>query len=196
MSEGEDAQEVSVLDLLVFLVTQSGTYVAQRRHMNEPIAGHARESMGDGQTRRRFCSQAATLTIIGGALGAILDGCSPTAPSNAPPLPTVSGIRVNGGITLAIDASSPLATVGNAALVQTTVGDFLVARTAQNSFVALAAICTHQTCTITGFGNQSYVCPCHGSTFDVNGRVLGGPAPAALHQYPTQFTSGILTISA
>ena len=75
-------------------------------------------------------------------------------------------------------------------------GDFLVARTAQTSFVALAAICTHQTCTITGFGNQTYVCPCHGSTFDINGRVLGGPAPAPLHQYPTQFTSGVLTITA
>ena len=164
--------------------------------MNEPTAHHARETIGDGQTRRSFCSQAATLTIFGGALGAILGGCSPTSPSNAPPLPTVSGTRVSGGITLAIDASSPLSTVGNAALVQTTIGDFLVAHTAQNSFVALAAICTHQTCTITGFASQSYVCPCHGSTFDVNGRVLGGPAPAPLHQYPTQFTNGILTITA
>jgi nitrite reductase/ring-hydroxylating ferredoxin subunit len=196
MSDGKDTQEASIIHLLVFLVTHSGTYVAQRRLMNEPLARHARESMDDGQTRRSFCSQAVTLTIFGGALGAILDGCSPTAPSNAPPLPIVNGTRVNGGITLAIDASSPLSTVGNAALVQTSVGDFLVARTAQNSFVALAAICTHQTCTITGFDNQNYVCPCHGSTFDVNGRVLGGPAPAALHQYPTQFTSGILTITA
>jgi cytochrome b6-f complex iron-sulfur subunit len=164
--------------------------------MNEPGARRVREAIGDEQTRRSFCSRAATLTIFGGALGAILDGCSPTSPSNAPMLPAVNGTRVNGGITLAIDASSPLSTVGSAALVQTTVGDFLVARTAQDSFVALSAICTHQTCTITGFGNQNYVCPCHGSTFDVNGHVLGGPAPAPLHQYPTQFTGGILTIAA
>jgi Rieske Fe-S protein len=66
----------------------------------------------------------------------------------------------------------------------------------QNSFVALNAICTHQTCTITGFGNQNYVCPCHGSAFDVNGHVLGGPAPAPLHQYPTQFANRVLTITA
>jgi cytochrome b6-f complex iron-sulfur subunit len=164
--------------------------------MNEPTARHADETIGDGQTRRSFCSQAATLAILGGALGAFLDGCSPTSPSNAPLLPTINGTRVNGGITLAIDASSPLSTVGNAALVQTAVGDFLVARTAQDSFVALAAICTHQTCTITGFGSQNYVCPCHGSTFDVNGHVLGGPAPAPLRQYPTQFAGGILTITA
>jgi cytochrome b6-f complex iron-sulfur subunit len=164
--------------------------------MNEQTGRHTHELIGDGQTRRRFCSQAATLAIFGGALGAMLDGCSPTSPSNAPPLPIVNGTRVSGGITLAIDANSPLSAVGSAALVQTATGDFLVARTAQDSFVALAAICTHQTCTITGFGSQNYVCPCHGSTFDVNGRVLGGPAPASLHQYATQFTGGVLTIAA
>ncbi len=154
------------------------------------------ETSCEGQTRRTFCTRAATLAVFG-AVGTILQGCSsPTSPSNVPALPTVSGTRVSGGITVTIDASSPLSAVGNAALVQTTIGDFLVAHTAQSSFIALNATCTHQTCTITGFGNQNYVCPCHGSAFDVNGRVLGGPAPAALHQYPTQFAGGLLTIIA
>jgi cytochrome b6-f complex iron-sulfur subunit len=156
-----------------------------------------KDMTGDGHTRRTFCAQAATLAIFGGALGTILEGCSsPTSPSNVPSLPTVNGTRVSSGITLTIDASSPLSAVGSAALMQTSIGDFLVAHTAQSSFVALSATCTHQTCTITGFGNQNYVCPCHGSTFDINGRVLGGPAPAALHQYPTQFANGVLTITA
>lgn len=155
------------------------------------------DTCGVGETRRTFCARAATLAVFGGALGAVLQGCSsPTSPSNVPALPAVNGTRVSGGITLAIDGSSPLSAVGTAALVQTSIGDFLVAHTAQSSFVALSAICTHQTCTITGFGNQNYVCPCHGSTFDVNGRVLGGPAAAPLHQYPTQFIGGVLTISA
>jgi nitrite reductase/ring-hydroxylating ferredoxin subunit len=151
----------------------------------------------EGRTRRAFCAQAATLAIFGGALGAILDGCgSPTSPSNAQPLPTVNGTRVTGGITLAIDASSPLSAVGSAALMQTAIGPFLVAHTGQNVFVALDAICTHQTCTISGFSNQTYVCPCHGSTFDTSGHVTGGPAPTSLRQYPTQFTNGVLTITA
>jgi cytochrome b6-f complex iron-sulfur subunit len=151
----------------------------------------------DGQTRRTFCMKTATLAVFGGALGPILQGCSsPTSPGSVPSLPTVSGTRVGGGVTLTIDPSSPLSAVGSAALVQTSIGDFLVAHTAQNSFVALSAVCTHQTCTITGFGNQNYVCPCHGSTFDVNGRVLGGPAPAPLHEYQSQFTGGVLTITA
>jgi isorenieratene synthase len=61
--------------------------------------------------------------------------------------------------------------------------------------VALSAICTHQTCTITGFGNGQFVCPCHGSTFNTSGQVLGGPAPRDLFQFPTQFVNGVLTIT-
>jgi Rieske Fe-S protein len=97
---------------------------------------------------------------------------------------------------VSVDSSSPLATVGNAALVQASGAQFLVARTGQDTFVALTAICTHQTCTITGFASSTYVCPCHGSTFDLNGHVTGGPAPVNLRQYSTQFNNGVLTISA
>jgi Rieske Fe-S protein len=155
------------------------------------------ETRADTHTRREFCAKAATLTVFGGALGAILQGCSsPTSPSNVPALPIVNGARISTGVTVTVDTSSPLSAVGSAALVQTTIGDFLVAHTAQNTFVALSSICTHQTCTITGFGNSLFVCPCHGSTFDVNGHVTGGPAPASLHQYPTAFASGVLTITA
>ena len=147
-------------------------------------------------TRRQFCVRAATLALGGSAIGTVLAGCSsPTSPSSVPSLPVLNATAVGSGATLAIDASSPLATVGGAALVQTPFNAFLVSRTTAKAFVALTAICTHQTCTITGFGSQQYVCPCHGSTFDVNGRVLGGPAPFALHQYATQYTNGVLTIS-
>ena len=140
--------------------------------------------------------QAATL-VAGTTLGTLVGACSsPTSPTNAPALPIVNGSTASGGVAVTIDSGSPLAAVGGAALVQTSVGDFLVSRTAQDSFVALTAMCTHQACTITGFSNSDYVCPCHGSTFDVNGRVLGGPAPAPLHQFTTSFANGVLTISA
>jgi Rieske Fe-S protein len=152
---------------------------------------------GCGSTRRQFCAQAAGLAAFGGAF-TILQGCggSPTSPSNAPALPLVTGTRVTGGVTVAVDASSPLSAVGSAALIQASGANFLVAHTDAASFVAVSAVCTHQVCTITGFSTQTYVCPCHGSTFDVNGRVLGGPAPTPLHQYATQFVNGVLTIAA
>lgn len=151
----------------------------------------------DRPTRRSFCVHAATLAVIGGA-GMLLEACSgsPAGPSNAPSLPTVNGTSSANGITVTIDSSSPLASIGGAALVQTSVGDFLVAHTGQNTYSAMTATCTHQTCTITGFQNQNFVCPCHGSTFDLNGHVLVGPAPVSLQQYATQFSNGVLTIAA
>ena len=74
-------------------------------------------------------------------------------------------------------------------------GALLVARTGQNAFTALSSTCTHQTCTITGFGNNVYVCPCHGSQFSTSGQVVMGPAGAPLHQFTTSFSNNVLTIS-
>jgi Rieske Fe-S protein len=143
--------------------------------------------------------RAATLALGGAALGTILEGCSssssPTAPSAGSSLPVLNATATAGGTTLAIDPNSPLAQVGGAALVETTVNAFLVSRTAASAFVTLSAICTHQTCTITRFSSPNYVCPCHDSMFDVNGRVLSGPATSPLRQYTTQFDNGVLTIS-
>ncbi len=151
----------------------------------------------DRTTRRAFCLQAASLAAAAGALGPLLSACSgPMSPSDVPSLPVVNGTRITGAVTVTVDASSPLAAVGSAAFVQSSIGGFLVAHTAQATFVALTSVCTHQTCTITGFSNQNYVCPCHGSTFDVNGRVVVGPAASPLHQFPTQFANGVLTITA
>lgn len=150
----------------------------------------------NGQTRRGFCAQATALAMFG-AFGAILPGCgSPTSPSDVASLPTANGTPVSGGIAVTIDASSPLSAVGGTALVMTSIGSFLVFRTAQESFMALGATCTHQACTITGFANQTFVCPCHGSTFDTSGRVVRGPASAPLRQYATQFAGNTLTITA
>jgi len=115
--------------------------------------------------------------------------------SDAPQLTTINGTFNGATVTVNVDASSPLNTVGNAALVSTSVGSLLVARTAQNVFTALNATCTHQTCTITGYQNATYVCPCHLSEFSTSGAVVQGPATRALTSYSTSFVSPTLTIT-
>jgi cytochrome b6-f complex iron-sulfur subunit len=157
------------------------------------------------QSRREFCThacQVASLAALAGALGASLPGCgstgSPTSASsggNFSSLPTIGATEGNGSVVLAIGEGSPLSTVGNAALLQTQSRFLLVARVASDSFTALTATCTHEVCTVSGYGGQTYVCPCHGSRFDWNGQVVGGPAPRALRQYATQFANDQLTIS-
>jgi Rieske Fe-S protein len=150
-------------------------------------------------TRREFCEQAcgaASAFGLTALIGSTLQGCaaSPSGP-DAPPASNVSGTVTGGTVTITIDPSSPLATVGNGALVQTSAGRFLLARTGPDSFSALTASCTHRSCVVTGFAGGHFVCPCHGSTFDLDGHVLLGPASRPLRRYATRFADGVLIIT-
>jgi cytochrome b6-f complex iron-sulfur subunit len=44
---------------------------------------------------------------------------------------------------------------------------------------AISTTCTHLGC-IVGLSETGFACPCHGSRFDQDGNVTGGPAPKAL----------------
>ena len=147
-------------------------------------------------TRREFCLHACQgVSFVG--IAAALQACgseNPAGPPSTFQLPTIAGTFANGSITLTIDVASPLSAVGSAALVQSGAGNFLVAHTAQNAFSAVTAVCTHEVCTVTGFENQVFVCPCHGSRYTTSGVVVMGPAPLPLKQFATQFSNNVLTI--
>ncbi len=150
----------------------------------------------DETSRRDFCTLACQAASAA-ALAPFLSGCGgggATGASAVPQIPTVAGSAAGGAVTLAVDAASPLAAVGAAALVQSSAGSFLVAHTGPDAFTALTATCTHQACTITGLSGTTYVCPCHRSGFDQSGRVVNGPATAPLRSFPTSFAAGVLTI--
>jgi cytochrome b6-f complex iron-sulfur subunit len=147
-------------------------------------------------TRREFCIRTCQAVSVV-ALGAAMPTCggSSTSPSSAPPLPSVSGSLVSRTLTITVDAASPLAAVGGAAIVSASTGAYLVARTGQNVCTTVTAVCTHEVCAVTGFANSRYVCPCHGSEFSTSGAVVQGPAPSALRQFPTTFANNVVTIS-
>jgi cytochrome b6-f complex iron-sulfur subunit len=158
------------------------------------------------QTRREFCVQAcqmASAAALAGSVGALLQGCGGgggsitggSLPSDVPALTTLSATAASGGVALNVDAGSPLASVGSAALVQSASGLILVARAGADTFTAVTATCTHESCTITGFTGQSFVCPCHGSRFSTSGAVENGPATRALRSFATRFAGNVLTIS-
>jgi Rieske Fe-S protein len=50
---------------------------------------------------------------------------------------------------------------------------------------ALSAVCTHLGCNVRPAG-RLLVCPCHGSTYSLDGRVTRGPAARALSKFETQ----------
>lgn len=53
-------------------------------------------------------------------------------------------------------------------------GFFLVRRGA--NLFALSSICTHRKCKLDAEADKTFYCPCHGSTFDADGKVTEGPA--------------------
>ena len=45
-----------------------------------------------------------------------------------------------------------------------------------NKLAAISTTCTHLGC-IVGVADTGFACPCHGSRYDQDGNVTGGPAP-------------------
>jgi cytochrome b6-f complex iron-sulfur subunit len=148
--------------------------------------------------RRTFClhaCQAASCLALGSLAAACGGGGGGSSPSSVPQLSSLSGSVSGSAVVVQVDSTSPLASVGGAAMVRSSGGAFLVARTGQASFSALTTLCTHETCTITGFDNTNFVCPCHGSRFSTTGAVVNGPANAPLRSFATSFSNNVLTIS-
>jgi cytochrome b6-f complex iron-sulfur subunit len=51
-----------------------------------------------------------------------------------------------------------------------------------SKLAAISTTCTHLGC-IVGVADTGFACPCHGSRYDQDGNVTGGPAPKALPWY-------------
>jgi Rieske Fe-S protein len=66
--------------------------------------------------------------------------------------------------------------------------------------VALSAVCTHQQCTVQPApagapGTFTLYCPCHGSAFDLAGKVTHAPANVDLGQLPLELAAGVVTVT-
>jgi len=150
-------------------------------------------------SRRQFCAGACQVAS-GATLATLVSACSgmsssPTSPSGmASPLGVSTGQFTGTAVQVSV-AGSALADVGGAVLVESTAGVFLLARTSASEFSAIDAVCSHESCTVTGADGAVYVCPCHGSRYSRNGQVLAGPARASLRQFATSFTDGVVTIA-
>jgi cytochrome b6-f complex iron-sulfur subunit len=74
-------------------------------------------------------------------------------------------------------------------------GFFIIRRSGQ--LVAISSVCTHKGCKVNKQPDQSFRCPCHGSTFDQDGQVTHGPATQDLAILPVTLDSkGHLIINA
>ena len=134
--------------------------------------------------RRQFMN----LLTLGAASGTIAGMLYPVIKYFVPP----SSGGAGGGITAKnalgndviatefVEANAPGARV----LVQGLKGDptYLVVTEdkAIQSF-AINSVCTHLGCVVPWNASENkFICPCHGSQYDANGKVVRGPAPLSL----------------
>jgi len=107
-------------------------------------------------------------------------GCSASVESQKVTVSTEGIIRYNIAGTL----KNP----GDSALLELDKTDskILLIKKQGNSFTALNPICTHRGCEL--IKKKDFLdCPCHGSEFDFNGKVLKGPADEPLLSFRTEF---------
>ena len=70
-----------------------------------------------------------------------------------------------------------------------------VVKLADNQAVAFSPQCTHLGCAYHwDEGNKNFLCPCHTSTFDIEGKVLSGPAPRPLDRFQVKLEGSKLLI--
>ena len=50
----------------------------------------------------------------------------------------------------------------------------------ERGFHAISSVCTHLGCIVAHSEQEGFACPCHGSKFNQQGKVTGGPAPTGL----------------
>lgn len=66
------------------------------------------------------------------------------------------------------------------------VDDFIIIKS-QNKIRVFKASCTHLGCKVRQNGDGNLVCPCHGSKFNFEGKVLNGPASSPLEKIDFEF---------
>lgn len=101
--------------------------------------------------------------------------------------------NVEGTVEKIINLSDypALASVGGYAMITDKV---IVIRKSSSKFIAINIVCTHKKCDVD-YDGKGFECPCHGSTYNGNGKVLEGPATKNLKSYKVTYNSSDNTLT-
>ena len=141
---------------------------------------------GDHGSRRRFLREVA-LATAGVVAGGSVTGCASVA--------TYHGMVDDGSIAVDLAVAETLSAEKGVFLVRAIRASeaILLVRADDGSFSGVGTECTHLGCTVRA-GRNALVCPCHGSSFSMQGEVLRGPAQRPLRRYAVVREGAILKV--
>jgi Rieske Fe-S protein len=138
----------------------------------------AQTTDSNGLTRRQALAAAAALCGFGAATVA-----------------SAGVAQASGTLRVQLSKYPALRRVGGAAVVGSLNGvQVAVVRTGRSTYVALDRRCPHAGGIVTQSGN-GWVCPLHGSRFDLDGDKVSGVTQSGLRKLTSTISGGVLTIS-
>lgn len=125
----------------------------------------ADKKKGQDVSRRDFVAKLGTGMCLGG-LGVAAMGILRSVAPSAYPDPSMQ-FKIGKASEFGVGSVTPFET------------EKVFVFRSENGFHAISSICTHLGC-IVAHNEDGFACPCHGSRFALNGKVIQGPAPKGL----------------
>ena len=162
---------------------------SSEKFSKEPSCSQNEQHGGPYKISRRSFLGSSALVV----LPTLCAGCTDDVP---PPidLPAVA----NNTIAIPL-ADFPQLTKASGSIVGQSKGyanPIVIAHVSDTTYAALDAICTHMRCTVAYNPlGLSFDCPCHGSSYEVDGRLINGPALRPLKAFTATSDGTTLTIT-
>ncbi|MGH2575835.1 MAG: ubiquinol-cytochrome c reductase iron-sulfur subunit [Ignavibacteria bacterium] len=144
--------------------------------------------MPDKISRREFIKKSAIGVIAGGTALSGLDTIVLPAKSA---LAKAARLGDDIVVKLSDEKNASLANVGGSVLLD---DENILIRMSQTQFAALNLICRHKGCVVE-LDKTKFVCPCHGSEYELDGKVTMGPSKENLKTYETVYNSDAGTVT-
>jgi Rieske Fe-S protein len=103
----------------------------------------------------------------------------------------------NNAIVIPLDEFPMLTEVGGSVVGRAAgyVNPIIIARVDDHTFAAVDAMCTHMQCTVSYNAlDITLDCPCHGSSYEIDGKVIAGPAIRPLRTFNASSDGTNLTV--
>ena len=146
-------------------------------------------------TRRQTLVGSGVTLAAGTVAGCASYGTPPAAPAAAPESGTGAAAPTPGAAaeanTLATTADVP---VGSGVIVGEGDQAVVLTQPTAGQFEGFSAVCTHAGCTLAEVVGTHINCPCHGSSFNLDGTVARGPAKRPLDPKPVAVNGDSITL--